>query len=588
MRYALFGALILALSAPSSAAAQPNLAAATLPNARSVQEGQPVTFFATVLNSGDTDATNCRVIGDPSNSLGTDMDWRSTDAGNNPVGDTNDPFTVPAGGSQTLVLTMRPVGTSAGSAWNAEFACDEASVSGALGTSIVYVRSIPTGTTAADIIMVLQTLSNDGVIRIAENGRRGVAAGAAVNIGAEAYNGVFQVGYPGQYYISFGPAETHYRDILICLTDSNGVCLNPPTETIEFGAAFGSTNRWPPDEVKTFNIYFDDAVESDVPFIPEFLRLGALFYEYRVQGQGRSGIAGATSAAVSQPDRPDLPADEPLSGVWYGYYGDAEDSTFGRIQVTLSPEGDFVMRANLGHLRNNFDIPQPQLLVYGQPTVARIGDALHLSGPVSTVSTDGTVETSSIDGLVLNLRSRMTGRPTVLGGERARGYFYRQLPAEVMSPARSVPPEELTRNRWSFNRLSAAGFESSGTLELSEDRQSFTGSLTASAGDGVDTCQSVLTVTAREPDEGDRASQTFDAAMELNCSGNAGLALSGTYSGWAIADSWLDLSGSVYESPYFQCGILVMLEDEDGRAFPMYGHNDLYLQYGAPPCNDVY
>ena len=305
MRYALFSALMLALSAASSAVAQPNLAAAIAPNARSVEGGTPATFFATMINSGDTGATNCRVELDPENVGPATISYRRTDASNQPVGTSDTPFDLAAGGNQTLVLSVTPQTAFPAALYRFNYACDEASTGSVFGASDVYIRSFATGANASDLIMILQTLSNDGVVRFAENGRRGVAAGAAINNGGDAAYVYVQPVYPGYTFSLNGPVKNHHRNLLICQTDAAGVCQSSPSSSLEFTNLAAGT-------VFTFNIYFDDSADGEVPFMPEFLRLTAQATEVRVSGQGTTGMAGATSVAVSEPDGPALAADVPL------------------------------------------------------------------------------------------------------------------------------------------------------------------------------------------------------------------------------------------------------------------------------------
>lgn len=57
MAYRILSALALALAASFPAMAQPDIAAAIAPNARSVEVNTPATFFATMVNSGDSGDT---------------------------------------------------------------------------------------------------------------------------------------------------------------------------------------------------------------------------------------------------------------------------------------------------------------------------------------------------------------------------------------------------------------------------------------------------------------------------------------------------------------------------------------------------
>ena len=58
MAYRILSALALALAASFPAMAQPGIPAAIAPDARYVEVNSPATFFATMVNSGDSGDTN--------------------------------------------------------------------------------------------------------------------------------------------------------------------------------------------------------------------------------------------------------------------------------------------------------------------------------------------------------------------------------------------------------------------------------------------------------------------------------------------------------------------------------------------------
>lgn len=288
------GLLLMVLIAFPAMAQQVRLAAAVSPNARAVDVGETATFFATIINAGQLDATNCRVEAAAGNTLGTSVGYQRTDAANQPIGTANTPFDISASGSQTLVLSIVPQTGARDSNYELLYVCDQTQLPGIPGVSDVLIST----NNNADIIMILQTLSGDGVVRFAENGRRGVAAGAAVNIGDTSDILDFTPSFPGLDNSPIGPSYTHHRGLLICQTDANSICLSPPAES------FRITNM-PTNAIITFNVYFDDSAEADIPFLPEFLRIYVAAYEADSGGFGGPiGIAGATTVAVSEPDGP--------------------------------------------------------------------------------------------------------------------------------------------------------------------------------------------------------------------------------------------------------------------------------------------
>src|SRR5262245_55129722 len=101
-------AFLLTLSSAAPAHAQ--LAAAVLPSARSVQVGQSVTAFATIINTSETLATGCRI--EPSRPFAGEFRFQTTDPLTNAVTGTRDmPVDIPPGGAQTFVIGLTPTVT---------------------------------------------------------------------------------------------------------------------------------------------------------------------------------------------------------------------------------------------------------------------------------------------------------------------------------------------------------------------------------------------------------------------------------------------------------------------------------------------
>jgi len=93
----------LAASAPSTF-----LAVAVLPNARSVQVGQPAVAFLTAINIGSATAHQCAVL-PPVNPTLIPFFYQTTDPSTNtPTGTANTPIDNPAGGTQTFLFALTP------------------------------------------------------------------------------------------------------------------------------------------------------------------------------------------------------------------------------------------------------------------------------------------------------------------------------------------------------------------------------------------------------------------------------------------------------------------------------------------------
>ena len=95
--------------------------AATLPSSRSVQVGQTATAFATIINAGDIDATNCQLS--PNTQLPVDFFFQTTDPANALVGDPNTPVDIPAGAAQNFIFGLTPTAPITTTQFFLDYAC---------------------------------------------------------------------------------------------------------------------------------------------------------------------------------------------------------------------------------------------------------------------------------------------------------------------------------------------------------------------------------------------------------------------------------------------------------------------------------
>src|SRR5712672_1744190 len=102
-------------------AAADDLVAAVLPLSRSAQIGQAVTAFATVINSSGRALSACAAS--LPNFSGTFVYQTTNPATNAVMGSPNTPFSLPNGGSQSLVLALTPAAQIAPTEENFVFQC---------------------------------------------------------------------------------------------------------------------------------------------------------------------------------------------------------------------------------------------------------------------------------------------------------------------------------------------------------------------------------------------------------------------------------------------------------------------------------
>lgn len=294
---------LAALAVTSAGDAQTVLRSSVLPNSRAATVGQTVTVFSTMLNSGETELTNCSVA-----LAGTDpytVGYQRTDAGNAPIGDANTPFSIPAGGSQSLVLSFTPTTAAAGDEVRLAYACDGATAPIVPGVNTVFLTASVTA--QPDIVPILATPSGDGVLRFATQGQVRAMSAAAINIGEAADIDVS----------ASAPFLPNLVGLQVCETDpTTGVCLAPRAASVRVNFAQNQT--------RTFAVFADANDNAGIPNLPAVSRIYLLFNGVPSATDGINGpaalfppnppVLGATSAAAIAPG----PAGDGLVGVYRG------------------------------------------------------------------------------------------------------------------------------------------------------------------------------------------------------------------------------------------------------------------------------
>jgi hypothetical protein len=162
--FAIFAWATLVLTAVSTReAAADDLVAAVLPLSRSAQIGQTVTAFATVINSSGGALSGCTAS--LPNFSGTFVYQTTNPATNALTGSPNTRFSLPNGGSQSLVLALTPAAQIIPTEENFVFQC---SGSGA-AASIIGVNTLLLSADTrqpADVIASAATPTQDGVLRL--------------------------------------------------------------------------------------------------------------------------------------------------------------------------------------------------------------------------------------------------------------------------------------------------------------------------------------------------------------------------------------------------------------------------------------
>lgn len=314
----------------TAATAAPELYAATLPDSRSVTINEPATYFATIVNSGDTDATLCGISLAGSNVAPVELHFQTTDTNNNLIGFRDNGATVPAGGSQTFLVELTPTSAYSGTVPLAYW-CAASSAQGQPGVNDVVL--VADATNPPDMLSIIATPSNDGVLRVNSAGGVEAAGVAVVNNGGG-----------GDTAVTLTPVMRNFDDLAslsICETDNTGAC------TSAIGASVDTTIGVTP---KTFSIFADAPDQGGIALYPGYTRIGMDVTEAastdkplaRAQPMAGAGtLRGSTSVAFT------APAPDVANGIPTGIYSfqirdevnDPTGSYIGNGEMVVAPDG---------------------------------------------------------------------------------------------------------------------------------------------------------------------------------------------------------------------------------------------------------
>lgn len=275
------------------------LAAAVLPNSRSVPFNSAATAFATITNGGASAVSNCRIA--LLTVVKGGFSYQTTDPNTNALtGTINTPVGIPAGASQSFVIAFTPVQEFYNSAvpftpepLEFAFVCNEGQANIIPGVNTLQMSS--GSVQQPDVIAISATQSGDGILYLGGNTGRGGIGVAGMNIGAA---GTITVAPRSGLAAS---ASADDVDVPLALTppplvlticettgQANGACLAPPAASLSVNFA---TN-----DVRTFTVVAvgrGQAIAND----PAVNRIFLDFTE-------NSAARGGTSVAVTTASPP--------------------------------------------------------------------------------------------------------------------------------------------------------------------------------------------------------------------------------------------------------------------------------------------
>lgn len=199
------------------------LSAAILPGSRSVPKGETATAFATIINAGPIAANGCIV--QSAAPTGAAYEFQTTDPVTNGLtGLPDSRIDIPASSSRTFLLALTPDTTFGPKVIQFVFDCDNTSPA-AISTGVNTFSLSSNATPTPDIIGL--TTTTDLQVNLGETALFAVAT--------------FNAGAAGAITASLDTGnQVLPLNLLICVTDTNGACLDPPAATASLAVASGA------------------------------------------------------------------------------------------------------------------------------------------------------------------------------------------------------------------------------------------------------------------------------------------------------------------------------------------------------------
>jgi hypothetical protein len=249
----------------------PALVSSVLPSSRSVAVGTTATAFATIINAGLGGGFNCSIA--PTGSLPATFSYQTTNSATNAVtGTANTPVTIPAGAPQSFVIALTPTAPIAAADIQLSFSCQYgAGAPSETGLNTLFFSASTTPT--PDVIALVATASNDGILHIGGNSGIGAFAVATDNVGAA--GSITATANTG--------GATLPLSLALCETNpATGQCLAPPAASV--------TTTINANATPTFAIF--GQASGSITFAPAASRIFVRF-------EDAGGVTrGSTSVAV--------------------------------------------------------------------------------------------------------------------------------------------------------------------------------------------------------------------------------------------------------------------------------------------------
>ena len=247
------------------------LVAAVLPASRSAVVNAPVTAFATIINTGNSTAPGCSIAapGD----LPASFAYQPTNPSTNALtGTANTPVSIAGGAAQSFVIALTPNLAFPPLQVPFSFACTNI-VSAPSETGLNTLAFSASATPVPDVVALIATASNDGILHIIGTSGANSFAVATVNLGASS---------PITASLNTASAMLPLA-LTLCQTQPNsGQCISPTGATVSTTINANTT--------PTFAVF--GTASGAIPFDPVNNRVFLQFVD------STGAVRGETSVAV--------------------------------------------------------------------------------------------------------------------------------------------------------------------------------------------------------------------------------------------------------------------------------------------------
>lgn len=354
-----------------------------LPAARSGGVNEDITFFSTLVSTSSRTLTCSpmfNLAGGTPPGVTANAEVFALDSGGAITGFANGFFTIDPEGRRDLLVVLNVDGAMRGPL-DLDFRCqtDEGDFlfpDKHPGVNDFHVTI--TDTPGPDIVMIGDTISQDGVARVGDTGpRAALMTVAAVNIGASASDLTVRPFVTGYSMLDRMPA-------LVCELSAESQCLTARAPQVDIAS-------WPNGEVRFFAAFYEVPPHMGLPFWPDILRVAVGIGPQEGLAEGALAVSGnapfnsglflsvTTSAVTAQPLQTSLmnPVDllratapELTDGPYQCVSRGADDpaalrTLYGGVVVVNTPRDrpDIPGLPNVGYLRaqdiNNDPYAQP-------------------------------------------------------------------------------------------------------------------------------------------------------------------------------------------------------------------------------------